>query len=184
MAAAQILDSNVHELIKENSRVGLSPTPFCRALTKVGDNFHPVLSSEELESETKWCPAFELLGYFFASILMGPSGPHPPILLDNGLETHWWQHLQRWWSQNMRLTKTSFPVSGYQPIRLKGEKRGDTPNRCSLLHPTETCFIFFPTANEKEIHAVWALGEKRWCRRDKIRNLVRLKIVSEKEWKF
>lgn len=148
-------------LIKENSRAGLNPHPFSNALTEVADNFHPVLSSEELESETKWCPALNcwVILFFFASILMGPSGPHPPVLLDNGLETNWWQHWQRWWSQNIRLTKTSFPVSGYQPIGLW--VRGDKPNRCCLLHPTGTWFIFFcPTADENEINAVWALGWK------------------------
>lgn len=44
---------------------------FCRALTNVDDNFLPVLSSEELKSESKWCSAFELLDHFFASTWTG-----------------------------------------------------------------------------------------------------------------
>lgn len=182
MAPAQILGSNVHKLIKENLRAGLSPTPFCRTLTEVADNFHPVQSSEELESEPKWYPAFELLGNFFifASILMRPSGPQPPVLLDN--ETNWWQHWQRWWSQNIRLTKVSFPVSGYQPIGLRVEEINQTDAVCSI--PRRHASSLFSYCWWQWNSSSSSLGGEIWCRRDKIRNLVRIKRVSENEGEF
>lgn len=114
--------------------------------------------------------------------LKGPSAPHPAVLLDNGLEINWRQHWQKRWSQNARLAKLSFPVSGYQPIGLRGGRRGDTPNRCCLLHPTEMGFVF-------SSYSWWGWnscslslrGEKKV---QNIRYIVRIKIVSEKEWKF
>lgn len=180
--------SNVHELKKKNMSGGLDPAAFfCRALTNVDDNFLPVLSSEELKSESKWCSAFELLDHFFASTWTGSGTEGTKCSSPCSTSWQWtWNKLMAALTKKMkseRKTGKTIFSSFRLPTRwAKRVRRGDTSNRCCLLHPTEMCFVF-------SSYSWWGWnscslslrGEKKV---QEIRYIVRIKIVSEKEWKF
>lgn len=154
-----------------------------RAVGKVGDNFHPVLSWEELEAEFRWCSTFELLGHISTSTWMEPDTVWTkcscqwPLIKPVTAPTE----LMRWEHETSKSFVSSLRLPAHWAVGGEGEMHRQTNAVCSV--PLRSASSSLPGTDEIEIHAVWAWREKRWCRTDLVRKSAIIKTVSEKELK-
>lgn len=149
IAPAHILWFGCSWIDTEDRRRFGSSSFTCRALTKAGDNFHPVLSTEELsqnpnDAQPLSCWVILLPAPGWDQAPRGWSGPHSAVSLANGLQTNWWQHCQRWWSHIVWSAINPFPASRCQPTGQWGGGRGDRGKQMLFApFPWDVIRIFF-----------------------------------------
>lgn len=152
--------SNTHELVQENRSRGLNPAALFLGLLLRW------VTTDQWRTRAGTQMKLDLLavGSLFANTWIGPEakGPSAPTL-----PYYCWQHSQRWWSQNVRPAKISFPASGCQPIELWGGRRGDTcKQRLFAPFHWEMLHLFFWVLMRTEFVQFEPQGRKRWCRTD------------------
>lgn len=155
----------VHDLTKKNMSGELDPAAFFVGVLQWITTSCQCWAVKNWNKDQKMLSFWAIGSFFFASTWMGPDTEGSKCSSPCSTSWQWtWSKLmaalaKKRWSQSMRLAKPSFPVSGCQPIVLRGGRRGDTPKRCSI--PLRGTSFFLPISDEDEIHAVWASGGLR-----------------------